>query len=116
ADSRIRVDDEILNRHFGGTVPINFWFSATDDRRFTQPDVVDAIDKISARLLQHGIIGYVGAPSNLVKRINQLLNDTDYSLPQDMSGDLIAQYYLLYENGSGQEIRDTLDQNYMNAR
>lgn len=116
ADSRIRVDDEILNRHFGGTVPINFWFSATDDRRFTQPDVVDAIDKISARLLQHDIIGYVGAPSNLVKRINQLLNDTDYSLPQDMSGDLIAQYYLLYENGSGQEIRDTLDQNYMNAR
>jgi predicted RND superfamily exporter protein len=58
----------------------------------------------------------VGTPSNLVKRINQLINHTDYALPQDMSADLIAQYYLLYENGSGQEIRDMLDQNYLNAR
>lgn len=115
-DSRIRMDDELLNRHFGGTVPINIWFSAADDRRFTQPDVIDAMDKISARFLQHDIIGFVGSPSNLVKRINQLLNDTTYTLPSDMSADLIAQYYLLYENGSGQEIRDMLDQNYMNAR
>lgn len=115
-DSRIRQDDALLNQYFGGTVPINVWFSSSDDRRFTQPDVIDAMDKIGQRFLQHDIIGYVGSPSNLVKRIHQLLNNTDYALPKDMSANLIAQYYLLYENGSGQEIRDTLDQNYMNAR
>ncbi|MEE2730340.1 MAG: MMPL family transporter [Pseudomonadota bacterium] len=116
ADTRIRMDDAVLNRHFGGTVPINVWFSAEDERRFTQPDVVAAMDKIGQRFMQHDIIGYVGSPSNLVKRINQVLNDVDYGLPEDMSAELIAQYYLLYENGSGQEIRDTLDMNYENAR
>lgn len=115
-DTRIRQDDAILNRHFGGTVPINVWFSAADERRFTQPDVIIAMDQIAQRFEQHDIIGYVGSPSNLVKRIHQLLNNTDYALPADMSPELIAQYFLLYENGNGQEIRDSLDENYKNAR
>ncbi len=115
-DSRIRQDDAILNRYFGGTVPINVWFSAADARRFTQPDVIKAMDLIAQRFEQHDIIGYVGSPSNLVKRIHQLLNNTDYTLPDDMTPELVAQYFLLYENGNGQEIRDSLDDNYQNAR
>ena len=115
-ESRIRQDDAVLNSHFGGTVPINVWFSSDDERRFTQPDVIVAMDLIAKRFEQHDIIGYVGSPSNLVKRIHQLLDNTDYVLPADMSPELIAQYYLLYENGNGQEIRDMLDDNYRNAR
>ncbi len=114
--SQLRQDDKTINQTFGGTIPLNLWFSTDEKRLFTHPDTIYAIEQIAQFLRSQPEIGYVIAPSDLIKRMDQLLNEKPYELSNDLSQELIAQYYLLYENSESMQIRDLLDSNYSSAR
>ena len=117
-DTRLRIDDAVLNQHLGGTSPLNISFHASTQGAFTQVDVIRALDKIEQHLLeQYPTLGYASSPVGYLKRIHQVLTEApEYALPRNLSSDQIAQYYLLYETSNGQEIRNVLDDTYSHAR
>lgn len=118
ADTRLRIDDTVLNQYLGGTSPLNISFHANTQGAFTQVDVIRALDKIEQHLLnKYSTLGFASSPTDYLKRIHQVLTETsEYALPDDLSSEQIAQYYLLYETSNGQEIRNVLDETYTHAR
>lgn len=118
-DSRLRVDDKVVNTYIGGTSPLNISFHASEAGAFQRVDVIEALDKISNYIKEtHETVGYVTSPVDFIKRVHQVIGeDSDgFSLPKNMSSEMIAQYYLLYETSNGQEIRNVVDETYTNAR
>lgn len=118
ADTRLRIDDAVLNKHLGGTSPLNISFHANTPGAFTSVEAIRALDSIEKHLLsKYSVLGYAASPADYLKRIHQVLTETTaYELPADMTSEQIAQYYLLYETSSGQEIRNVLDETYTHAR
>lgn len=118
-DSRIRQDDALINQHFGGTTPVNFLLEANRPDALKDPAVLSAIDKIEARLREHQQVGYVLSPVGFVKRLHQTLDDdhsaAGFALPT-LSTELLAQYFLMYENASGRDLFDVVDRRFQNAR
>ena len=115
--TRLRQDDAMINQYFGGTIPLNIWFESKETETFSRVDVIKAVEKINQHILDNPEIGYTASTSSLIKRIHQVFNpDLPYQLPADLSRQLIAQYYLLYENGEGRDIRITLDEAHKNSR
>ncbi len=119
-DSQIRVDDKALNQHFGGTTPISIMVETNEVDAFKQSEYVYALELIENRLKSHDLVGYTYGLPDFIKRLNQALNNDlstqAYALPDDLSVELISQYYLLYENGNGRDLFDVVDRRYQNAR
>jgi len=118
--SQIRIDDKVLNEHFGGTTPISILIESDKVDSFQQAEYVAALDAIEARLHKHDIVGFTYGLPDFVKRLNQTLNNTmtpeAYTLPTSLSTDLLGQYFLLYENGNGRDLFDVVDRRYQNSR
>ena len=119
-DSRIRLDTREINRHFGGSTPINLLFTGFGDKAgegtFKKPEVVKALAKISEEISVIEGVGYVSSVSNLIKRANQVLNEGGYNIPENITQETIAQYYLFYENATNQELNDLVDFRYLHSR
>jgi predicted RND superfamily exporter protein len=118
--SKIRIDDKVLNQHFGGTTPISVMIESPQVDAFKQADYVLALEKIENRLKSHSLVGYTYGLPDFVKRLNQALNNDmskqAYALPKTLSTELLSQYYLLYENGNGRDLFDVVDRRYQNSR
>lgn len=118
--SQIRVDDKVLNEYFGGTTPISILIESGKVDAFQQPEYVAALNSIEARLHKHDIVGFTYGLPDFIKRLNQTLNNTitpeAYTLPAQLSTELLGQYYLLYENGNGRDLFDVVDRRYQNSR
>ncbi|MFT4776904.1 MAG: putative RND superfamily exporter protein [Oleispira sp.] len=118
--SQIRVDDKVLNEHFGGTTPISILIESGKVNAFQEAEYVAALDAIEARLNEHEIVGFTYGLPDFIKRLNQALNNTmtaeAYSLPSSLSTELLGQYFLLYENGNGRDLFDVVDRRYQNSR
>lgn len=119
-DSQIRVDDRALNQHFGGTTPISIMIETNDVDAFKKSEYVNALELIENRLKSHDLVGYTYGLPDFIKRLNQALNNDlsnqAYVLPENLSSELISQYYLLYENGNGRDLFDVVDRRYQNSR
>ncbi|MET1077519.1 MAG: MMPL family transporter [Pseudomonas sp.] len=120
ADSRIRQDDAAINAKFGGTTPISVLVESQTVDSFKRPEVVRAIDKIQQHLREQALVGYTYSSADFVKRLHQVTRDEfsaeQYRLPDDLSGTLLAQYYLLYENANGRDLFDVVDRRFQNGR
>lgn len=118
--SQIRIDDKVLNEHFGGTTPISILIESGKVDSFQQAEYIAALDAIEARLQTHDIVGFTYGLPDFVKRLNQTLNNTmtpeAYTLPASLSTELLGQYFLLYENGNGRDVFDVVDRRYQNSR
>lgn len=118
--SKIRIDDKVLNEHFGGTTPISVMVESSKVDAFKQVDYVLALEKIENRLKSHDLVGYTYGLPDFIKRLNQALNNNmasqAYTLPDALSPELLSQYYLLYENGNGRDVFDVVDRRYQHSR
>jgi predicted RND superfamily exporter protein len=118
--SQIRIDDKVLNEHFGGTTPISILIESGKVDSFQQAEYIAALNAIEARLHTHDIVGFTYGLPDFVKRLNQTLNNTmtpeAYTLPASLSTELLGQYFLLYENGNGRDLFDVVDRRYQNSR
>lgn len=116
-NSRLRVDQDAFVEHFGGAYPINIWFKTDSDRAFTQPEYIQAMEKIQ-KYIEDNFTGQgtVFSAVDFVKRSNQVLNNGVFELPESLSSELIGQYYFLYEGSDRRDLYSVLDTNYQNAR
>jgi predicted RND superfamily exporter protein len=118
ADSQIRIDDEVINKYFAGSMLFSITLKADAPDAFKSMDTLEAIEKIQDRLAQHDDVGFSYSPVNFIKLLNQRLlsgDESDFKLPKG-NDDLLAQYFFLYESSDGRGIFDTVDQKYQNAR
>jgi predicted RND superfamily exporter protein len=119
-DSRIRQDDAAINAKFGGTTPISIMIESGKVDAFKDPAVIEAVAKLQEHLRQQQLVGFTYSPADFVKRLHQVTQDEfaaeQYRLPSDISGSLLAQYYLLYENANGRDLFDVVDRRFQNGR
>jgi len=115
-DSRFRHDDAAINRVMGGTFPVNFLLASTDENAFRRPDTLQALERIQERLERFESVGYSVSPVDFVKRIHQVLRNEPAALPSPLTPNVISQYYFLYENSNGQDLRTVLDESGRRAR
>ena len=115
--SELRMELSGLTKHYKSIFPIDLMVHSTRERGLIEPDAMQFMADLEARFREHEKIGSVIGPASFVKRIHQVLvPGAQYELPSPLTRDVLGQYLLLYESGSGQEIRDYLDANYEYAR
>lgn len=143
-DTSIWKDDQVLNKHLGGTMPLYIMFSGPTKNFFQQADVLQAVDNIEKEIIKDRDVGYIYSFPGFIRRMNKVIhsNNQDYDripytteitysgteeqrdgntstfrlAPTAVSGtDLIAQYVVLYENSGGQDIRDVADSDFQEA-
>ncbi|RMT88050.1 hypothetical protein ALP39_03237 [Pseudomonas marginalis pv. marginalis] len=113
----VRQDNDVLNQHFGGTVPVSIWLKSETPDMVKRPDFINALRLIEQRLKSHAQIGYTISPVDYLNRINEVMADDSVAqLSPGASEELISQYFLLYEFGNGSEIKDVVDYTYSSAR
>ncbi|MCY4044060.1 MAG: MMPL family transporter [Cellvibrionales bacterium] len=112
----IRIADEKINAHFGGTTPLSLVFSSDTPYRFNDPEIITLLDQLSDHLKASPEVGYTLSLADYVKRSYQLNEAADFTLPDNPSSELISQYLFLYENGEKQDIRDLVNLGYDQTR
>ncbi|QKE61968.1 MMPL family transporter [Aquipseudomonas campi] len=119
-DSRIRQDDAAINAKFGGTTPISVMIESQQVDAFKDPELIQAVAKIQEHLRVRSEVGFTYSVADFVKRLHQVTQDSfaaeQYRLPADISGPLLAQYFLLYENANGRDLFDVVDRRFQNGR
>lgn len=119
-DSRIRQDDAAINAKFGGTTPISVMIESQQVDAFKDPALIQAVARIQAHLRERSEVGFTYSVADFVKRLHQVTQDSfaaeQYRLPDDISGPLLAQYFLLYENANGRDLFDVVDRRFQSGR
>ncbi len=94
-------------------MPLRIKLEGTDNSDMTRLDVIRYIERVENKLMDHPDVGYLLTPNSFIKRMDQVLNAGEKdTLPDNLSRELVAQYYLLYDNSGSQDIRDVVDNNY----
>jgi hypothetical protein len=115
--TRVYQDNQMLNKHLGGTIPVSIWFETDNDNAMKSPEMMRAIRKVQERLNTNPNIGYTLSYVDYLDRIHEVIaNDGLSKLPIDTSRELISQYFLLYEFSQGNDIQDVVDFHYKNSR
>jgi predicted RND superfamily exporter protein len=116
-DAKIRVDEQFITQYLGGGIyPVNFWFESEEERGMIAPETIAAIEKIQQYMNEFDQVGYSISPNDYLKRINKVVAQSTFELPSPLLQSTIAQFFLLYENSNGQDLRDVLDFTYRHAR
>lgn len=113
-DSDVRVINNIIEDHFGGSTTM----SVVIEGDIKSPGVLNQIDQIQSFLEGKKGVGYTLAITDFVKLMNQSMNAGDpryYTIPD--SRQLVSQYLLLYSWESSDGYLDTyVDYEYQQAQ
>ena len=112
----LRSHNTAMLAHFKGTIPIDIWIDTGKQGGIYNPDVIKGIQKIEAYLKSRDDIGFVLSPVDFLERMYNLLTNEGHKLPEDFSGQLIAQEILVYENERSQEIKHVIDDQHRHVR
>lgn len=115
-DAPIRIADEKINAHFGGTTPLSLVFSSDTPYRFNDPELLILLDQLADHLKESPEVGYTLSLADYVKRSHQLNETADFAIPENASSEMVGQYLFLYENGEKQDIRDIVTLGYDQTR
>lgn len=116
-DSRVRIDDTAIKQHFRGMSPLSLRLMGKEPGALYDNDVIQYIERIEQIMKRNPHVDVVLSPNSFLKRLDQVLRDGKRDqLPADMDSQLAAQFYLLYDNSSGQDIRDVADTGYQEGR
>jgi predicted RND superfamily exporter protein len=115
--STLRVDDRVLNHHFGGTNSIQFLIQTSGQDGIKDPKVLQGMSDLQAFLESQPDVGKTQSLADLVKRMNQAMHADAadfYGIPP--SRELIAQYLLLYSlSGDPADFDSFVDNDYQRA-
>jgi len=113
-DSKVRVVNNIIDSHFGGSTTM----SVVVEGDIKSPEVLKQVDQIQEFLNGREGIGYTMAITDFVKLMNQSMNGGDpayYKIPD--SRELVSQYLLLYSWESSDGYLDSyVDYDYQTAQ
>ncbi|MBL4672561.1 MAG: MMPL family transporter, partial [Arenicella sp.] len=97
-ESKLRVDDRAFKDKLDGIIPLTIKFTGKEEEALFRKDVVDYIDQVETVLNQHSDVGYLVSSNSYLRRMLQVLSDGDRDkLPDDLSEDMMAQLFLLYD-------------------
>lgn len=116
-DSEIVLTDQFINAHFGGTTTLNLILDAGAEQRdaFKQPEVLQLVEKMQTHLEDSlDVVGNSFTLTDYIKRMNMVMNADEKAfnvIPE--TGDMVAQYILLYEmSGDPENLNKVTDYNY----
>ncbi len=95
----IRIADEVLNRHFGGTYIAYLVLDAGKKDAFIEPDMLNYISGLQEFLQKKGIVGKSSSLADVVKKIYYDLLGGDkryFRIPSSKQG--VAQCLISFEN------------------
>ncbi len=96
-DHPLRVADNVMNSHMGGTYMSNLIFEG-DDEIFKDPEVVSYVEGIQNFIKEQNAVGATSSIADVLKKISYELKGVN-SLPDN--SDEIGQYYFIYEMAGG---------------
>jgi len=111
-DSTVARGDAFINKHYGGSIPLHLWIKSTNGEAgdALSPQLLKAVEKIQTELGQIDHIGYSVSVVDYITWIDRVMNQTAQNqLPDNLTKELAAQYLVLFENSSGQDIFDVID-------
>ncbi len=121
-DSSIYISSQKLNKDAAGSAVINLLINLDSEEKepFKNPVNLKFVDELVAFVKIQPKVGKVLGLTELIKRINYVLNDEDQAynkvpMPSGSDGEskyLISQLLLLYENGGGDTLSDFTDTGY----
>ncbi|MEQ3512641.1 MMPL family transporter [Pseudoalteromonas sp. BZB3] len=117
-ESQVRIDDEIINQYFAGSMVFSLTLKSNQPDTFKQAENLRKIEQIQHRLAEHADVGFSYSAVDFIKLLNQRLNEDnidEFKLPID-EGYLVGQYFFLYESSDGRGVFDTVDPTYQTAR
>ncbi len=116
-DNVIRLADEKLNKHFGGTNILNVVIEGTEDGIIKEPEILKGMDEMQAFMETDPNVGASLSIAEYLKRMNRVLNENRkemYRVPE--TRDLSAQYLFLYSmSGDPADFDSVVDYNYRKA-
>ncbi|MCD4743285.1 MAG: MMPL family transporter [Desulfobacteraceae bacterium] len=125
ADSPIYISSQKLNNVSAGSSVINFLINdnSNQDQPFKNPANLAAANDLVMFLKSQPKVGKILGLTELIKRINYVVNDEDEKfniVPSSQNKDntdssaenMISQLLLLYENGGGDVLSDLTDSDY----
>lgn len=107
-DSPIRIADEILNKHFGGTSQFNVAIKGENADDIKNPAVLKKIERLQDELKGIDDVGKAVSIVDFIKRMNQAMHDGKpeyYIIPE--SREIVAQYLLLFSFSGGGDVLDS---------
>lgn len=121
-NSSIFISSEKLNADAAGSSTINLLVRSdlNQNEPFKDSQNLKYVDELIVFMKSRPEVGKVLGLTELIKRINFAINDEDPAFnmvpevtgPQEASGSLISQLFLLYENGGGDVLTDLTDNGY----
>ena len=116
-DTQFRRDAEFINDNFAGTTTMQVVIRGDGQDAVITPEILHKIDSLQRYLEQFSIVGNTQSIADMVKEMNQVINDgsPDYYLVPD-SRELVSQYLLLLSfSGGGDALERFLDFNHESA-
>ncbi len=115
--SEIRMADRHLTQALGGTAPLYLVADGKTPDAATQPAFLRALEDLQRNLEQDPIVGKTVSVTDVVKRVNRVLNGDDPSrevIPE--SQEEIAQYLLLFSMAARpQQLNNVVDYPFQKA-
>ncbi|MEO8040254.1 MAG: outer membrane lipoprotein-sorting protein [Betaproteobacteria bacterium] len=112
-----KIEDQHLNDRMAGTNTLYVLLKGHEDDAIKRPEVLRGIEAIERQLAADPMVGKTVSIVDFIKRMNKAMNGDDPSydaIPN--SGDLVAQYLLLYSSsGDPGDFDSYVDTGYRNA-
>ena len=107
----IRVADQTMNRYFGGTYMACLVADSGAPDGMHQPEVLGYIDRMERSLETAPLVGKTSSVSDIVRRLNSVLNDNDPAsdcIP-DSSGAIGEMLFLFQSSGQSDDLDHYVD-------
>ena len=117
ATDRVRVDDDVINRHFAGTNTLIVLVEGSEETSLEEPAIIEAIWELERTLEQDPLVGRAVSYVDYVQRMHAAMTvDRDAGEFPD-SRELVAQYLFLYSmSGGGDDFDAMLDPAHLAAK
>ena len=120
-DSVVRINTEHLNEKLRGINTFEIVFDTGVENGVYNPEFLNGLESATAQILplqvDNVFIGKVHSIANVIKEINQALNNNDpkfYTIPQNR--DLVAQQFFLFENTGSEDLETIVDSQFRETR
>ncbi len=122
-DDPIRLATRWIDKQMKGSTTLDFLIDTGKENGIYQPEILNTLERMkdyaNAYQGENGdkIVGYTISIADMIKEINQALNENKpeyYVVPQDRK--LISQELLLFENSGSDDMEDIIDSQFRIAR
>ncbi|MFK7894798.1 MAG: RND family transporter [Myxococcota bacterium] len=120
-DAEITKATHLIDGELGGANVLELMIESKETGGFQSPEMLSRLDQLEQEIMAldagNVVVGKVTGLHNVVKEINQALNEdreSEYQIPADAR--LVAQELILFENSGMDDVEQLVDSTYTTAR